>query len=133
MTTLVRSGVSTARMIRPRTQPPARVATRIGLSQYAAFLGDGFSLGVLLGTLWLGLKVTAACLRQPEERDQGRGEECREEQCERARQPQRVGGDVRPSPLALFFAAFFAAPLVALLGLSLKGADGGIGLSPGRW
>ncbi|AWB20903.1 ABC transporter permease [Methylobacterium currus] len=34
----------------------------LGLSQYAAFLGDGFSLGVLLGTLWLGLKVTMACL-----------------------------------------------------------------------
>ncbi|WP_298954999.1 ABC transporter permease [uncultured Methylobacterium sp.] len=34
----------------------------IGLSQYAAFLGDRFSLGVLGSTLWLGLKVTAVCL-----------------------------------------------------------------------
>ncbi|RVU14731.1 ABC transporter permease [Methylobacterium oryzihabitans] len=33
-----------------------------GLSQYAAFLGDRFSLGVLGSTLWLGLKVTAVCL-----------------------------------------------------------------------
>ena len=32
------------------------------LSQYVAFLGDRFSLGVLGSTLWLGLKVTAVCL-----------------------------------------------------------------------
>lgn len=33
-----------------------------GLSQYALFLGDWFSLGVLGSTLWLGVKVTALCL-----------------------------------------------------------------------
>lgn len=33
-----------------------------GLQQYAKFLGDGFSLGVLGGTMWLGLEVTLACL-----------------------------------------------------------------------
>lgn len=33
-----------------------------GLSQYATFLGDAFSLGVLGSTLWLGVKVTALCL-----------------------------------------------------------------------
>ena len=33
-----------------------------GIAQYAKFLGDGFSLSVLAGTLRLGLEVTAACL-----------------------------------------------------------------------
>lgn len=33
-----------------------------GLQQYAKFLGDGFSLGVLGGTMRLGLEVTLACL-----------------------------------------------------------------------
>lgn len=33
-----------------------------GLTQYAAFLGDRFSLGVLVATLWLGVKVTLLCL-----------------------------------------------------------------------
>ena len=33
-----------------------------GLSQYAQFLSDPFSLGVLGGTLWLGVKVTLLCL-----------------------------------------------------------------------
>lgn len=36
--------------------------TRVGLTQYAAFLLDAFSLGVLGSTLWLGVKVTALCL-----------------------------------------------------------------------
>ena len=34
----------------------------IGLAQYVKFLGDFFSLGVLGGTLWLGVKVTLLCL-----------------------------------------------------------------------
>jgi putative spermidine/putrescine transport system permease protein len=33
-----------------------------GIAQYAKFLGDGFSLSVLAGTLRLGLEVTIACL-----------------------------------------------------------------------
>lgn len=33
-----------------------------GVTQYVAFLGDPFSLGVLASTLWLGVKVTAVCL-----------------------------------------------------------------------
>jgi putative spermidine/putrescine transport system permease protein len=33
-----------------------------GLNQYARFLLDPFSLGVLASTLWLGVKVTALCL-----------------------------------------------------------------------
>jgi putative spermidine/putrescine transport system permease protein len=36
--------------------------TRFGLDQYARFLLDPFSLGVLVSTLWLGVKVTALCL-----------------------------------------------------------------------
>jgi len=36
--------------------------TRLGLDQYARFLGDAFSLGVLGKTLWLGVEVTALCL-----------------------------------------------------------------------
>lgn len=36
--------------------------TSYGLSQYAQFLGDAFSLGVLGSTLWLGVKVTLLCL-----------------------------------------------------------------------
>ncbi len=36
--------------------------TRFGLDQYARFLLDPFSLGVLGSTLWLGVKVTALCL-----------------------------------------------------------------------
>jgi putative spermidine/putrescine transport system permease protein len=36
--------------------------TSHGLNQYANFLGDAFSLGVLGSTLWLGAKVTALCL-----------------------------------------------------------------------
>ncbi|WP_406855488.1 ABC transporter permease [Alsobacter sp. KACC 23698] len=36
--------------------------TAYGLHQYAAFLGDRFSLGVLAATLWLGVKVTLLCL-----------------------------------------------------------------------
>ena len=36
--------------------------TRLGLDQYARFLGDPFSLGVLGKTLWLGVEVTALCL-----------------------------------------------------------------------
>ena len=35
--------------------------TRFGLDQYARFLLDPFSLGVLGATLWLGVKVTALC------------------------------------------------------------------------
>lgn len=35
--------------------------TRFGLDQYARFLLDPFSLGVLGSTLWLGVKVTALC------------------------------------------------------------------------
>lgn len=34
----------------------------IGLAQYVKFLDDFFSLGVLGGTLWLGVKVTLLCL-----------------------------------------------------------------------
>ncbi len=34
----------------------------LGLSQYAKFLGDAFSLGVLGGTMRLGAEVTLACL-----------------------------------------------------------------------
>jgi putative spermidine/putrescine transport system permease protein len=34
----------------------------IGPGQYVRFLGDLFSLGVLGGTLWLGVKVTLLCL-----------------------------------------------------------------------
>lgn len=30
----------------------------VGIGQYIKFLGDGFNLGVLVSTLWLGLKVT---------------------------------------------------------------------------
>ena len=36
--------------------------TRLGLDQYARFLGDPFSLGVLGKTLSLGVEVTALCL-----------------------------------------------------------------------
>jgi putative spermidine/putrescine transport system permease protein len=36
--------------------------TRFGLDQYARFLLDPFSLGVLASTLWLGIKVTMLCL-----------------------------------------------------------------------
>lgn len=36
--------------------------TRMGLSQYSKFLGDGFNLAVLGNTLWLGLKVTLLTL-----------------------------------------------------------------------
>ena len=36
--------------------------TRMGLSQYRKFLGDGFNLAVLGNTLWLGLKVTLLTL-----------------------------------------------------------------------
>ncbi|WP_407050843.1 ABC transporter permease [Methyloraptor flagellatus] len=36
--------------------------TAYGVSQYTAFLGDAFSLGVLGTTLLLGLEVTALCL-----------------------------------------------------------------------
>jgi putative spermidine/putrescine transport system permease protein len=36
--------------------------TKFGLDQYARFLLDPFSLGVLASTLWLGIKVTALCL-----------------------------------------------------------------------
>lgn len=36
--------------------------TQFGIAQYAKFLGDGFNLSVLGGTLWLGLKVTALTL-----------------------------------------------------------------------
>lgn len=36
--------------------------TSYGLTQYAQFLGDAFSLGVLGSTLWLGIKVTLLCL-----------------------------------------------------------------------
>ena len=36
--------------------------SRFGLDQYARFLLDPFSLGVLGSTLWLGVKVTALCL-----------------------------------------------------------------------
>ena len=35
---------------------------QMGIGQYAKFLGDGFNLGVLGSTLWLGLKVTALSL-----------------------------------------------------------------------
>ena len=35
---------------------------RFGLTQYAKFLLDPFSLGVLVHTLWLGVEVTAFCL-----------------------------------------------------------------------
>ncbi|MEI7443755.1 MAG: ABC transporter permease [Burkholderiales bacterium] len=34
----------------------------MGLAQYRKFLGDGFNLGILGGTLWLGLKVTVLTL-----------------------------------------------------------------------
>jgi putative spermidine/putrescine transport system permease protein len=36
--------------------------TAFGLTQYAKFLLDPFSLKVLGGTLWLGVEVTALCL-----------------------------------------------------------------------
>ncbi len=36
--------------------------TQQGLAQYQRFLGDGFNRGVLLSTLWLGVKVTALTL-----------------------------------------------------------------------
>jgi putative spermidine/putrescine transport system permease protein len=36
--------------------------TRMGLTQYAKFLLDPFSLKVLAHTLWLGVQVTALCL-----------------------------------------------------------------------
>ncbi|MFO0459800.1 MAG: ABC transporter permease [Burkholderiales bacterium] len=36
--------------------------SKIGLNQYAKFLGDGFNLAVLRDTLWLGLKVTVLTL-----------------------------------------------------------------------
>ena len=36
--------------------------TRMGLTQYARFLLDPFSLGVLGHTLWLGVEVTLLCL-----------------------------------------------------------------------
>ncbi len=36
--------------------------THWGLTQYANFLGDPFSLGVLASTLWLGVEVTVVCL-----------------------------------------------------------------------
>ena len=36
--------------------------TAFGLTQYARFLLDPFSLAVLASTLWLGLKVTLLCL-----------------------------------------------------------------------
>jgi putative spermidine/putrescine transport system permease protein len=36
--------------------------THAGLNQYAAFLGDRFSLSVLASTLWLGVEVTLICL-----------------------------------------------------------------------
>jgi putative spermidine/putrescine transport system permease protein len=35
---------------------------RIGLTQYAKFLLDPFSLGVLVHTLWIGVEVTGLCL-----------------------------------------------------------------------
>ena len=34
----------------------------VGVAQYAKIAGDGFSLGVLGDTLWLGLQVTLLCL-----------------------------------------------------------------------
>ena len=34
----------------------------MGLTQYAKFLGDPFSLSVLAHTLWIGVEVTALCL-----------------------------------------------------------------------
>ncbi|MBI3513268.1 MAG: ABC transporter permease [Proteobacteria bacterium] len=36
--------------------------TALGLTQYAKFLLDPFSLSVLAGTLWVGVEVTALCL-----------------------------------------------------------------------
>lgn len=36
--------------------------TGFGLRQYAKFLGDGFNLGILGNTLWLGLRVTLLAL-----------------------------------------------------------------------
>ncbi len=36
--------------------------TKMGLTQYAKFLLDPFSLGVLGHTLWIGVEVTALCL-----------------------------------------------------------------------
>ena len=36
--------------------------SRMGLTQYAKFLTDPFSLAVLGGTLWIGVQVTALCL-----------------------------------------------------------------------
>lgn len=39
-----------------------RTAAEIGLSQYARFLGDSFSLSVLSSTLWVGVESTILCL-----------------------------------------------------------------------
>ena len=36
--------------------------TQAGVGQYAKFLTDGFNLGVLGGTLWLGIEVTVLSL-----------------------------------------------------------------------
>lgn len=36
--------------------------TRFGFDQYIRFLGDSFSLGVLVHTLWIGVQVTALCV-----------------------------------------------------------------------
>jgi putative spermidine/putrescine transport system permease protein len=36
--------------------------TSMGFAQYAKFLGDGFNLGILANTLWLGLRVTLLAL-----------------------------------------------------------------------
>jgi putative spermidine/putrescine transport system permease protein len=36
--------------------------THAGFNQYAAFLGDRFSMSVLAATLWLGVEVTLICL-----------------------------------------------------------------------
>ncbi|MEH3086567.1 MAG: ABC transporter permease [Xylophilus ampelinus] len=36
--------------------------TSVGLAQYVKFLGDGFNLGILANTLWLGLRVTLLAL-----------------------------------------------------------------------
>src|ERR1043166_7561245 len=41
--------------------------TSFGLTQYAKFLLDPFSLKVLGATLWLGVEVTALCLLRSEE------------------------------------------------------------------
>jgi len=36
--------------------------TAMGITQYVKFLGDPFSLSVLVRTLWVGVEVTALCL-----------------------------------------------------------------------